>query len=90
MYCAAHSIIDDRQKVQDGPMAFTKANTVIKVLLVIPSTLYSGIIFYSLGNANSIFWLIFGVVFGVFVIHALIECIYEFDVRAIFVIKNNS
>ena len=24
------------------------------------------------------------VVFGVFVIHALIECIYEFDVRAIF------
>ena len=65
-------------------MAFTKANTVIKVLLVIPSALYSGIIFYSLGNARSIFWLIFGVVFGVFVIHALIECIYEFDVRAIF------
>ena len=65
-------------------MAFTKANIAIKVLLVIPSALYSGIIFYSLGNASSIFWLIFGVVFGVFVIHALIECIYEFDVRATF------
>lgn len=65
-------------------MAFPKANTVIKVLLVIPSALYSGIIFYSLGNADSVFWLIFGVVFGAIVVHALIECIYQFNVKAAF------
>lgn len=65
-------------------MAFPKANTVIKVLLVIPSALYSGIIFYSLGGADSIFWLVFGVVFGAIVVHALIECIYQFNVKAAF------
>ena len=65
-------------------MAFPKANTVIKVLLVIPSALYSGFIFYSLGDADSIFWLIFGVVFGAIVVHALIECIYQFNVKAAF------
>lgn len=68
-------------------MAFPKANTIIKVLLVIPSALYSGIIFYSFGSENSIYWLIFGVVFGVIVVHALIECIYQFDVRAMFTHK---
>ena len=65
-------------------MAFPKANTVIKVLLVVPSALYSGFIFYSLGNADSIFWLVFGVIFGAIVVHALIECIYQFNVRAAF------
>ena len=65
-------------------MAFPKANTVIKVLLVIPSALYSGFIFYSLGDADSIFWLVFGVVFGAIVVHALIECIYQFNVKAAF------
>ena len=85
LYVLCRTLYNRRPAESAGrAMAFTKANTVIKVLLVIPSALYSGIIFYSLGNARSIFWLIFGVVFGVFVIHALIECIYEFDVRAIF------
>ena len=85
LYVLCRTLYNRRPAESAGrAMAFTKANTVIKVLLVIPSALYSGIIFYSLGNASSIFWLIFGVVFGVFVIHALIECIYEFDVRAIF------
>ena len=65
-------------------MAFPKANTIIKVLLVIPSALYSGFIFYSLGDADSIFWLVFGVVFGAIVVHALIECIYQFNVKAAF------
>ena len=67
-----------------GAVSYTHLDVYKRQSLVIPSALYSGIIFYSLGNASSIFWLIFGVVFGVFVIHALIECIYEFDVRAIF------
>ena len=85
LYVLCRTLYNKRPAESAGrAMAFTKANTVIKVLLVIPSALYSGIIFYSLGNARYIFWLIFGVVFGVFVIHALIECIYEFDVRAIF------
>lgn len=85
LYVLCRTLYNRRPAESAGrAMAFTKANTVIKVLLVIPSALYSGIIFYSLGNARYIFWLIFGVVFGVFVIHALIECIYEFDVRAIF------
>lgn len=65
-------------------MAFPKANTVIKVLLVIPSALYSGFIFYSLGDAESVFWLVFGVIFGAIVVHALIECIYQFNVKAAF------
>lgn len=68
-------------------MAFPKANIVIKVLLVIPAALYSGIIFYTFGSENGIYWLIFGVVFGVIVVHALIECIYQFDVRAVFTHK---
>ena len=68
-------------------MAFPKANTVIKMLLVVPAALYSGIIFYTFGSENGICWLIFGVVFGVIVVHALIECIYQFDVRAVFTHK---
>lgn len=64
-------------------MAFPKANTVIKLLLTIPASLYVGIMFYELGG-NAGFWLVFGVIFGALIVHAVIECIYEFDIRAIF------
>ena len=47
LYVLCRTLYNKRPAESAGrAMAFTKANTVIKVLLVIPSALYSGIIFY--------------------------------------------
>ncbi len=61
-------------------MAFPVTKPFIKLLILIPETLTAAIIFYGIGNSFG--WFIFGLIAGLFLGHAVIEIIYEFDFRA--------
>lgn len=65
-------------------MAFEKANPIIRCILVVPISLYSGILFLAVSFSQSTFWMIFGIVFGAIVLHGIIEGIFQSDIRAIF------
>lgn len=65
-------------------MAFEKANSAIRTLLVIPLALYIGLFLRQMSAFAYDAWLIFGVLFGGFIIHGLMECIFQFDARALF------
>lgn len=56
----------------------------IKIAVSVPIGLWSGIIFTSLMNANSSFWLIFGMVCGYLLCSCIMEIIYHFDFKAAF------
>ncbi len=64
-------------------MAFEKANSVIRFMLVIPLALYAGLFLEEMAYTTSTAWLIFGVVFGAFLLHGIMECIFQFDIRAL-------
>lgn len=65
-------------------MAFPKANPVIEFLLVIPMALYAGVYLSELSLQKSTTWLFIGIVLGVLLFHATIECIFAFDIHALF------
>lgn len=64
-------------------MAFEKANSVIRFLIVIPLTLYAGLFLEAMAIQTSLVWLIFGIVFSAFLLHGIVECIYQFDIKAL-------
>ena len=64
-------------------MAFEKANDVIRFMIVIPLTLYAGIFLEEMATMTSLAWLIFGIVFGGFLLHGIMECIFQFDIKAL-------
>ena len=64
-------------------MAFEKANSVIRFMLVIPLALYAGLFLEEMATMTSTAWLIFGVAFGAFLLHGIMECIFQFDIRAL-------
>ena len=64
-------------------MAFEKANNVIRFMIVIPLTLYAGLFLEEMATMTSTAWLIFGVVFGGFLLHGIMECIFQFDIKAL-------
>lgn len=64
-------------------MAFDKINFIIRFLLVIPLSLYVGYFLSEMSSFDSIAWLIFGVVASSFLIHGLIECIFNFDLKSL-------
>ncbi len=63
-------------------MAFSRSMMPIKILLVLPLSLASGMFFY--GLRNTVVWLIFGTVCGTLLTHCLMEIIYHFDFRKLF------
>ena len=63
-------------------MAFEKANSTIRFMLVIPLTLYAGIFLEEIATMTSTAWLIFGILFAAFLLHGIMECIFQFDIRA--------
>jgi ABC-2 type transport system permease protein len=65
-------------------MAFGITRPVIKLLLTIPLTMSGGIIFKSAVRNDSVSWFIFGLIFTFFIIYAIIEIIYNFDIRSAF------
>lgn len=64
-------------------MAFEKANNVIRFMIVIPLTLYAGLFLEEMATMTSMAWLIFGIVFGGFLLHGIMECIFQFDIKAL-------
>ncbi len=64
-------------------MAFEKANDVIRFMIIIPLTLYAGLFLEEMATMTSMAWLIFGILFGGFLLHGIMECIFQFDIKAL-------
>ncbi len=64
-------------------MAFEKLNPYIRMFLVIPLSLYIGLYFSMIASVAKIGWMIFGFLFGTFLLHGIIESIFQFDIRGI-------
>lgn len=65
-------------------MAFGISKPVIKFLLVIPLSLGGGIIFREITNRESDGWFVFGLLFTLLIVYAVIEIIYNFDIKSAF------
>ncbi|WP_026670464.1 DUF6449 domain-containing protein [Butyrivibrio sp. AE3006] len=61
-------------------MAFEKTKPVIKCAITVVVSLYAGMFFKSIGGKFGM--LIFGIICGLILSHAVIETIYEFDFKA--------
>lgn len=64
-------------------MAFERANNIIRFMIVIPLTLYAGLFLEEIATMTSTAWLLFGIVFGGFLLHGIMECIFQFDIKAL-------
>ena len=64
-------------------MAFVKTKTTIKRLIMVPSALIFGLFFES-ASGNSFAGAVFGIAAGIFLSHAVIQAIYELDLKAVF------
>lgn len=62
-------------------MAFEKANTFVRFLLVIPLALYFGWFIMTMSVQDSKGWLVVGIIFGAVLFHGMIESIYRFDIH---------
>lgn len=66
-------------------MAFEKMNAPIRFAIVIPIALYFGFFLSELsGNYGSKFWIVIGIIFGVVLLHGIVESIFNFDLRKMF------
>ncbi len=68
-------------------MAFGISKPIIKFLLVIPITLGGGMVFRNIASRGEDGWFIFGLLFTLFLSYAVIEIIYNFDIRSAFRFK---
>lgn len=68
-------------------MTFTKCNAVIRILLVIPLTLYVGLYLSQVASLGANLWMIFGFVVGSILLHGIIESIFQFDIRGLWAHK---
>ena len=64
-------------------MAFEKCNPIIRLLIVIPLSLYAGLLLNEIAAYDKNGWFIFGIVFAGFLLHGIIECIFQFDIKAL-------
>lgn len=70
-------------------MAFSISKPIIKVLLVIPLSLGGGMMFKGIANNRSNGWFLFGLIFSLLIVYAVIEIIYNFDIRSAFLHKKH-
>ncbi len=63
-------------------ISYPKLQPIIKTFVCVPVGLISGIIFTSLTDTNTSFWLIFGMVCGYLLCSFIMEIIYHFDFKA--------
>lgn len=68
-------------------MTFEKVNPIIRILLVVPFTLYIGIYLYQVASYGNIIWMIFGFVIGTVLLHGIIESVFQFDIRGLWSCK---
>lgn len=69
-------------EVAGNSITFPVSRPVIRILLVIPFSLYVALAFHEMAEWASAFWSIFGLAIFALLIHALIEIIYDFDIRS--------
>lgn len=62
-------------------MAFEKTNPFIRIALVIPLSLYVGLLLSLLTSIASRAWMIFGFVLGSILLHGIIESVFQFDIH---------
>lgn len=85
---AVFILFDKRPSEMAGKaMAFPKMNGVLRILLVIPVSIYVGLYLYSASFSSVRGWIIAGVIIGGFLSHGVIECIYRFDIRGLLACK---
>lgn len=65
-------------------MAFDFVKPIIKFMLVVPLSLGGGILFQYISGSRALEWNIFGTIFTMIIIYAVIEMIYNFDIRSAF------
>ena len=65
-------------------MAFERANPYIRVLIVIPIALYAGLFLSEVSAFGSTVWMLFGIIFVGWLMHGIMECIFNFDIKALF------
>lgn len=63
-------------------MAFQLTKAPIKILLVVPVTIFTALLFWNV--YYSLLWAIFGFLLGLVITHGMIEIIYHFEFRKIF------
>lgn len=71
-------------------MAFEKANSVIRFMIVVPFALYFGYFLNEMSMTESRIWLVIGVIVGVILFHGFMESIYAFDPRKMFARKKQA
>ena len=64
-------------------MTFEKCNSIIRILLVIPLSLYLGMYLSLVSNVGTEIWMIIGFILGVVLLHGIIESIFQFDIRGL-------
>lgn len=64
-------------------MSYEVSKPVIKLMVVVLLSLGGGALFFNIVN-NSDGWFIFGLIFSLLVVYAVIEIIYNFDIRGAF------
>lgn len=70
-------------------MAFHITKPIIKFLLVVPIALGGGVLFRSIVSTNSDGWFIFGIIFTLVIIYAIVQVIFQFDIRCAFAQKKH-
>lgn len=65
-------------------MAFQVSKPIIKFLLVIPISLMGGIFFRNVSRQDATNWYVFGLIFFLLLSYAIIEIIYNFDIKKAF------
>ncbi|MFV0342384.1 MAG: DUF6449 domain-containing protein [Anaerocolumna sp.] len=66
-------------------MSYDISKPIIKFFLVVPLTLLGGILLREIANVSgTVGWFIFGLVFSFFIISAIIEILFQFDIKAAF------
>lgn len=65
-------------------LAFKKTGSVIRVLIVSPCAMVSGVFFFALTGSNSTIWLYLGTIIGAVFVHGFMEVVFHFDIRAAF------
>lgn len=65
-------------------MAFQVSKPIIKFLLVIPISLMGGIFFRNVSRQDATNWYVFGLIFFLLLSFAIIEIIYNFDIKKAF------
>lgn len=64
-------------------IAFVKIQSIYRIILVIPLSMGSALLFMALSNGYSFGWALFGLIFGLVLSHGLIEVLFQMDIRGI-------